>query len=175
MMANGIAIRMGPPGGRERVENEARANFGKNPIHPDELGAVLAKIIDSDAIVVSERLLKDDAYTSIHIQEFATEVRETKLGREEITRDIPNVPESQLRNLDAEGLIRVDGLRCTKPDARIEEGQVLTLPLPAGIMGSTFWVCSISNHTSAGPSCAWAARMASSTCSGELALKVGMP
>jgi DNA-directed RNA polymerase subunit beta len=58
-----------------------------------------------DAIVVSERLLKDDAYTSIHIQEFATEVRETKLGREEITRDIPNVPESQLRNLDDQGLI----------------------------------------------------------------------
>ncbi len=58
-----------------------------------------------DAIVVSERLLKDDAYTSIHVQEFATEVRETKLGREEITRDIPNVPESQLRNLDDQGLI----------------------------------------------------------------------
>jgi DNA-directed RNA polymerase subunit beta len=60
-----------------------------------------------DAIVVSERLLKTDAFTSIHIQESATEVRETKLGREEITRDIPNVPESQLRNLDSDGLIRV--------------------------------------------------------------------
>ena len=48
-------------------------------------------------------------------------------------------------------------------------------PLPAGIIGSTFCVCSISNQTSAGPSWAWAPRMASSTCSGELALKVGMP
>jgi len=70
-----------------------------------------------DAIVVSEKLLKDDAYTSIHIMEFATEVRETKLGREEVTRDIPNVPESQLRNLDAEGLIRVG--------TRVKPGDIL--------------------------------------------------
>jgi len=60
-----------------------------------------------DAIVVSERLLKDDRFTSIHIEEFVCEIRETKLGREEITRDIPNVAESALRNLDEDGLVRI--------------------------------------------------------------------
>ncbi len=60
-----------------------------------------------DAILVSERLLKDDVYTSIHIQEFECEAVETKLGREEITRDIPNVPESLLRNLDESGIVRI--------------------------------------------------------------------
>jgi DNA-directed RNA polymerase subunit beta len=60
-----------------------------------------------DAMVVSERLLKDDSFTSIHIEEFTCEVRETKLGREEITRDIPNVSEVALRNLDEQGLVRV--------------------------------------------------------------------
>ena len=60
-----------------------------------------------DAILVSESLLKDDRFTSIHIDEFDIEVRETKLGREEFTRDIPNVSERQLRNLDEQGMIRV--------------------------------------------------------------------
>ncbi len=60
-----------------------------------------------DAILVSESLLKDDRFTSIHIDEFEVEVRETKLGREEFTRDIPNVSERQLRNLDEEGIIRI--------------------------------------------------------------------
>ena len=60
-----------------------------------------------DAIVVSEKLLRDDRFTSIHIEEFACEIRETKLGREEITRDIPNVAESALRNLDENGLVHV--------------------------------------------------------------------
>jgi len=60
-----------------------------------------------DAILVSERLLKDDVYTSIHIQEFECEAVETKLGREEITRDIPNVPESLLKNLDESGIVRI--------------------------------------------------------------------
>jgi DNA-directed RNA polymerase subunit beta len=60
-----------------------------------------------DAILVSENLLKDDRFTSLHIDEFDVEVRETKLGREEFTRDIPNVSERQLRNLDEEGMIRV--------------------------------------------------------------------
>jgi DNA-directed RNA polymerase subunit beta len=59
-----------------------------------------------DAILVSESLLKDDRFTSIHIDEFDVEVRETKLGREEFTRDIPNVSERQLRNLDDQGIIR---------------------------------------------------------------------
>jgi DNA-directed RNA polymerase subunit beta len=60
-----------------------------------------------DAIVVSERLVKDDFYTSIHIEEFEVEIRETKLGREEFTRDIPNVPERMLRNLDDEGIVQI--------------------------------------------------------------------
>jgi DNA-directed RNA polymerase subunit beta len=63
-----------------------------------------------DAIVVSERLVKDDYYTSIHIEEFETEARDTKLGPEEITRDIPNVSESFLRDLDESGIIRVGAL-----------------------------------------------------------------
>ena len=60
-----------------------------------------------DAIVVSEKLVKDDYYTSIHIEEFETEARDTKLGPEEITRDIPNIAEGFLRNLDDSGIIRI--------------------------------------------------------------------
>jgi len=59
-----------------------------------------------DAILLSERLVKEDTYTSVHIDEFEIEVRETKLGREEFTRDIPNVPERALGNLDDDGTIR---------------------------------------------------------------------
>jgi DNA-directed RNA polymerase subunit beta len=60
-----------------------------------------------DAIVVSEKLVKEDYYTSIHIEEFEIEARDTKLGPEEITRDIPNIAESFLRNLDESGIIRI--------------------------------------------------------------------
>jgi len=60
-----------------------------------------------DAIVVSERLLKDDRFSSIHIQEFSIEVRETRLGREEFTRDIPNVGERELRHLNDDGIVTV--------------------------------------------------------------------
>ncbi|MBM3813890.1 MAG: DNA-directed RNA polymerase subunit beta [Acidimicrobiia bacterium] len=60
-----------------------------------------------DAIVVSEKLVKDDYYTSIHIEEFEIEGRDTKLGPEEITRDIPNIAEAFLRNLDESGIIRI--------------------------------------------------------------------
>tara|TARA_E500000318_G_scaffold2060_1_gene2837 strand:- start:151507 stop:155358 length:3852 start_codon:yes stop_codon:yes gene_type:complete len=70
-----------------------------------------------DAIVISERLVKDDAFTSIHIDSFDVEVRETKLGREEFTRDIPNVSERMLRNLDENGIIRVG--------ARVGPGDIL--------------------------------------------------
>ncbi len=59
-----------------------------------------------DAIIISEELVKDDTYTSIHIEEFDIEIRETKLGREEFTRDIPNVSEKALRNLDENGIVR---------------------------------------------------------------------
>jgi DNA-directed RNA polymerase subunit beta len=60
-----------------------------------------------DAILVSERMVRDDYYTSIHIEEFEIEARDTKLGPEEITRDIPNVPENSLRDLDDSGIIRI--------------------------------------------------------------------
>ena len=60
-----------------------------------------------DAILVSERMVKDDYYTSIHIEEFETESRDTKLGPEEITRDIPNVSEGFLKDLDDSGIIRI--------------------------------------------------------------------
>ncbi|MFW6457730.1 MAG: DNA-directed RNA polymerase subunit beta, partial [Planctomycetota bacterium] len=59
-----------------------------------------------DAIVISENVVKDDCYTSVHIESFETEIRETKLGKEEFTRDIPNVSENQLANLDSRGIIR---------------------------------------------------------------------
>jgi DNA-directed RNA polymerase subunit beta len=60
-----------------------------------------------DSILVSERIVKEDIYTSIHIEEFETMARDTKLGKEEITRDIPNVGEEALRNLDESGIIRI--------------------------------------------------------------------
>ena len=60
-----------------------------------------------DAILISERLVKDDMYTSIHIEEYESEARDTKLGSEEITRDIPGVGEDALRDLDERGIIRI--------------------------------------------------------------------
>jgi len=60
-----------------------------------------------DAILVSEKCVKDDYYTSIHIEEYEIEARDTKLGPEEITRDIPNISETFLRNLDESGVIRI--------------------------------------------------------------------
>ncbi|MFH1025278.1 MAG: DNA-directed RNA polymerase subunit beta [Nitrospirota bacterium] len=60
-----------------------------------------------DAMLLSERLVKEDVFTSVHIEEFSAEARETKLGPEEITRDIPNVGEEALRNLDESGIIRM--------------------------------------------------------------------
>lgn len=60
-----------------------------------------------DAIIISERLVKDDRFTSIHIEDFIADIRETKLGPEVITRDIPNVGEERLKDLDEEGIVRV--------------------------------------------------------------------
>ncbi|MBR2617333.1 MAG: DNA-directed RNA polymerase subunit beta, partial [Clostridia bacterium] len=60
-----------------------------------------------DAILLSEELVRDDVFTSIHIEEHATEARDTKLGNEEITRDIPNVGEDALKDLDEEGIVRI--------------------------------------------------------------------
>ncbi|MBX3294735.1 MAG: DNA-directed RNA polymerase subunit beta [Acidobacteria bacterium] len=70
-----------------------------------------------DAILVSERLVKDDYYTSIHIEELEIEARDTKLGPEEITRDIPNVGENMLRDLDESGVIRIG--------AQVKPGSIL--------------------------------------------------
>ena len=68
-----------------------------------------------DAIIVSEKLCKNDSFTSIHIDEFTAEVRETRLGKEEFTRDIPNVSEKALRNLDEHGVVR-EGTRVCPGD-----------------------------------------------------------
>lgn len=70
-----------------------------------------------DAILLSENLVKDDVYTSIHIEEYETEARDTKLGPEEITRDIPNVGEDALKNLDERGIVRIG--------AEIKDGDIL--------------------------------------------------
>jgi DNA-directed RNA polymerase subunit beta len=70
-----------------------------------------------DAILLSERLVKTDAFTSIHIEEYEVEIRETKLGREEFTRDIPNVSEKALHNLDANGAVHVG--------TRVRSGDIL--------------------------------------------------
>jgi len=70
-----------------------------------------------DAILVSEKMVKEDYYTSVHIEEFELEARDTKLGPEEVTRDIPNVSESTLRNLDEAGVIRIG--------ATIKQGDII--------------------------------------------------
>ncbi len=70
-----------------------------------------------DAILISERLVKDDVFTSIHIEEHELEARDTKLGEEEITRDIPNVGDDALKNLDEDGIIRVG--------AEVDSGDIL--------------------------------------------------
>ena len=70
-----------------------------------------------DAILISEKLIQDDVFTSIHIEEHETEARDTKLGEEEITRDIPNVSEDALKDLDEDGIIRVG--------AEVQPGDIL--------------------------------------------------
>ncbi|MBI2216039.1 MAG: DNA-directed RNA polymerase subunit beta [Candidatus Rokubacteria bacterium] len=70
-----------------------------------------------DAILVSERLVKDDRFTSIHIEEFEIQARDTKLGKEEVTRDIPNVSEEALKDLDDSGIVRIG--------AKVKPGDIL--------------------------------------------------
>lgn len=70
-----------------------------------------------DAIIMSERLVKDDVYTSIHIEDYRLEVRDTKLGNEELTRDIPNVSEASTRHLDGRGIVMIG--------AEVKEGDIL--------------------------------------------------
>ena len=74
-----------------------------------------------DAILLSETLVEGDAFTSIHIEEFEIEARDTKLGKEDITRDIPNVGEEALRNLDESGIIRI-GAEVKPGDILVWEG-----------------------------------------------------
>ena len=70
-----------------------------------------------DAVLISQRVIKEDMYTSVHIHEFQTEIRETKLGPEKITRDVPNTSEKALDNLDAEGIVRIG--------AKVRSGDIL--------------------------------------------------
>ena len=70
-----------------------------------------------DAIIMSRRLVKDDVYTSVHIEEYESEARDTKLGPEEITREIPNVGEDALKDLDEMGIIRIG--------AEVQDGDLL--------------------------------------------------
>ncbi|MEK7272870.1 MAG: DNA-directed RNA polymerase subunit beta, partial [Nitrospirota bacterium] len=70
-----------------------------------------------DSILISERLIRDDVFTSIHIEEFECEARDTKLGKEDITRDIPNVGEEGLKDLDESGIIRIG--------AKVQPGTIL--------------------------------------------------
>ena len=70
-----------------------------------------------DAVLISQRVVKEDMYTSVHIHEFSTEIRETKLGPEKITRDVPNTAEKTLDNLDAEGIVRIG--------AKVRSGDIL--------------------------------------------------
>ena len=70
-----------------------------------------------DAVIMNERLVKDDVYTSIHIEEYESEARDTKLGPEEITREIPNVGEDALKDLDERGIIRIG--------AEVRDGDIL--------------------------------------------------
>ncbi len=70
-----------------------------------------------DAVLISQRVVKEDMYTSIHIKEFSTEIRETKLGPEKLTRDVPNTAEKALANLDADGIIR--------EGAKVKSGDIL--------------------------------------------------
>ena len=70
-----------------------------------------------DAVILNERLVKDDVYTSLHIEMYEVECRDTKLGPEEITRDIPNVGEDARKNLDAEGIVRIG--------TEVKEGDIL--------------------------------------------------
>ncbi len=70
-----------------------------------------------DAVILNERLVKDDVYTSLHIEMYEVECRDTKLGPEEITRDIPNVGEEARKNLDAEGIVRIG--------TEVKEGDIL--------------------------------------------------
>ena len=81
-----------------------RSALGKNPL----IGFMTWEGYNyEDAVLLSERLVQDDVYTSVHIEEYEAEARDTKLGPEEITRDVPGVGEDALKDLDERGIIRI--------------------------------------------------------------------
>ncbi|MBI4200771.1 MAG: DNA-directed RNA polymerase subunit beta [Chloroflexi bacterium] len=104
IVTQGDVVRVGEPMADSSSTDHGRLALGQN---------VLVAFMSwegynfEDAIIISERLLEQDKFTSIHIEKHECEARDTKLGPEEITRDIPNVGEESLRNLDEEGVIRV--------------------------------------------------------------------
>mgnify|MGYP000579814529 CR=1 FL=1 len=94
-----------------------------------------------DAVLLSERLVQDDVYTSIHIEEYEAEARDTKLGPEEITRDVPGVGDDALKDLDERGIIRIG--------AEVRAGDILVgkvtpkgeteLTAEERLLRATFW------------------------------------
>ena len=84
---------------------------------------------DRSVILISQRLVQDDKFTSIHIEKYEVDARETKLGPEEITRDIPNVGEEALKDLDERGIIRIG--------AEVGPGELLRLEQVVGGCGGS--------------------------------------
>ena len=104
IVSNGDAVRAGDP-----LADSSSTDHGKLALGQNVLVAFMSweGYNYEDAIIISERLLEEDKFTSVHSEKFECESRDTKLGPEEITRDIPNVGEDSLRNLDEEGVILV--------------------------------------------------------------------
>ena len=103
-------VRVGQPVKREQVLADGPAmDHGELALGQNVLVAFMpwGGYNFEDAILINENLVREDAFTSIHIEEFEVEARDTKLGKEDITRDIPNIGEEALRNLDESGIIRV--------------------------------------------------------------------
>ncbi|MCQ2518509.1 MAG: DNA-directed RNA polymerase subunit beta, partial [Lachnospiraceae bacterium] len=97
-VAQGQVIADGPS------TSEGELGLGKNPL----IGFMTWEGYNyEDAVLLSERLVREDVYTSVHIEEYETEARDTKLGAEEITRDVPGVGEDALKDLDERGIIRI--------------------------------------------------------------------
>ena len=91
----------------------ARSLWARTPHRLHDLGGYNYE----DAVLLNEKIVREDVYTSIHIEEYETESRDTKLGPEEITRDIPNVSEDALKDLDERGIIRIG--------AEVKSGDIL--------------------------------------------------
>ena len=114
IVAKGDKVKAGQP-----IADSSSTDQGELALGQNVLAAFMAweGYNFEDAVIISERLVRDDKFTSIHMSKHEVEARETKLGNEEITRDIPNVGEESLRDLDEEGIIRVG--------AEVEPGDIL--------------------------------------------------